>query len=285
MAKIVNKYRVRCTTDNTYEEVWAEQEPTVCPVNAAHTIDASLTTIIHTVKEEFPLSDLEGAPLAVHPSYKPQLVDGTTYAVWTGAGDDVDSTPNVIGAGDLMHFNMQTGNAIITNDIKFSPDFGRIWIHEAYLKFTNGGEGDFITADVMATGVQVQTSANLDLELDGDTVKPAAGGPGTGTHGFATTPAIIPRTLAKDGDWDFDGTNLIPNLGGTGLYCIKTVDTEVHRYVNKIPTFGSCPYFSMSSDETAELQAGYFIRINCHNVSNGNWHCSIIMEIYREQTV
>ncbi len=239
-----------------------------------------------TVKiEDLPFSDIEGNKLAVHPSYKPNVAGGTTYAVWTGAGDDVDSNPNVLGEGALMHFNMKTGTPIKTRDIKFSPDFGRVWIHEAYLKFTNGGEGDYITANVMAAAAVLQTSVNLDLELNGNYVKFAAGGPGTGTHGFAATPALIPRTYSKDGDWDYDGTNLIPNMGGTGVYQIRTVDTPVHRYVNKICTFGSCPYFSMSSDETAELQIGYFLRVKCHNVSDSNWHISVIMEIYRETTV
>lgn len=281
----VNKYRVRCLTDNKYEEVWAEQEPTVCPINTVHTIDTTLTTIIDTVKEDLPLSDLEGQPLAVHPSYKPQIFGSTTYAVWTGSGDDVISNPNVIGEGDLLHFNMITGTATEIKDIKFSPDFGRVWIHEAYLKFTNGGDGDHIEADVVATATILQTAANLDLELSGDFIKGSAGGPGTGTHGWAASPVLIPRTFSNDGDWDYDGVTLTPNNTGTGGFNIKIVDTVIHRYVNKIPTQGNCPYFSMSSDETTELLLGYYLRVKCHNVSNTNWEASVIAEIYRERTI
>lgn len=233
---------------------------------------------------QFPLSDLPGEPLAVHPSYKPK-VDGTTYAVWTGAGDDVVSDPHVIGDGELLHFNMTNGGGDVQKDIKFSTDFGRVWIHEAYLKFTDGGEGDYITADVMASATALQTSVNLDLEIANNCVKLAAGGPGTGTHGFAGTPTLVPREFSMDGDWDFDGVNLTPNLGGTGQYNICDIDQSVHRYVNKIPIYGTCPYFSMSSDETAELLPGYFLRVNCHNASDSNWHISVIMEIYREKTV
>lgn len=223
--------------------------------------------------------------LAVHTSFKPHVPNSTTYAVWTGAGDDVVTVPNVLGEGELLHFNMVPGTSLVIKDIKFSPDFGRVWIHEAYLKFTDGGEGDYISADMVATGVVLQTSVNLDLELDGDYVKFAAGGVGTGTHGFAATPVLIPRNYSKDGDWDYDGTNLIPNMSGTGEYYIKTVDTVVHRYVNKIPTYGDCPYFSMSSDETTEILSGYFLRVNCHNNSNTTWNICIILEIYRERTV
>ena len=52
-------YRVYCVTDSTYETIWAEDEPTTCPVNTAHTIDATKTAIIDsrepdqvTIKEE-----------------------------------------------------------------------------------------------------------------------------------------------------------------------------------------------------------------------------------------
>lgn len=44
----VYKYRIYCSTDSNYEYTWAETEPTTCPTNTAHTIDASKTTIVAT---------------------------------------------------------------------------------------------------------------------------------------------------------------------------------------------------------------------------------------------
>lgn len=44
------KYRIYCVTDSTYEYVWAEEEPTTCPTNTAHTIDTTSITIVE-VKE------------------------------------------------------------------------------------------------------------------------------------------------------------------------------------------------------------------------------------------
>ncbi len=238
--------------------------------------------------KDLPFSDIEGLSLAVHPSYKPRIEGGTTYAVWTGAGDDVNVDPNlsVLGEGDLLHFNMVPANATETKDIKFDHTaFGRVWIHEAYLKFMDGGESDHISADVMASGAVLQQAGNLDLEIDGSNyVVPAAGGPGTGTDGWAASPVLIPRTFSMDGDWDYDGVTLSPNIGA-GAYKISTDDKPVHKYVNKIATYGSQPYFSMSSDETAELLPGYFLRVTVNNGSSGTWHLCIIMEIYRERTV
>jgi hypothetical protein len=39
-------YRIRCTTDDKDEYAWGFVAPTVCPVDAGHTIDSSLTTIV-----------------------------------------------------------------------------------------------------------------------------------------------------------------------------------------------------------------------------------------------
>lgn len=44
----IGRYRVRCTTDSKYEYEWSETEPTVCPVNGAHTIDATQTACVET---------------------------------------------------------------------------------------------------------------------------------------------------------------------------------------------------------------------------------------------
>lgn len=241
--------------------------------------------------DSLPFSDVDEGKqkLSVHPSYKPYIENGTTYAVWAGCGDNINADPNLseLGGGDLLHFSLTDQTATLVKDVKFDHTaFGRVWIHEAYLKFSGGAADDYVSSDIVASGAALQQVANLDLELDGDFVKFVTGGvPGTGTHGFNATPTLIPRTFSMDGDWDYDGANLTPNFDGTGEYKISTVDTAVHRYVQKIPCEGSSPYFSMSSDETAEILPGYFIRINVHNPSLSTWNLSVIMEIYRERTV
>ena len=232
---------------------------------------------------------LEGK-LAVHASSKPEPTGVETFAVWTGSGDDVTEPDETLslGAGELLAFNMTYGNAVVTKDVKFDPRHGGVWIHEAYVKFENGGVDDYLTADIIAPATPLQQAANLDLVIADNWVTFAPGGTGTGTHGFGGTPILIPRPFSKDGDWDYDGTNLTPNMSGTGGYKISDIERVVSRYFNKIPLYGtSATYFTMSSEETAELPVslGFFIRINVHNVSNSNWNISIIMEIYRERTI
>jgi hypothetical protein len=234
-----------------------------------------------------------GNKVAVHSSAKPELQgEPETFVVWTGAGDSTD--PNVVGGGDLLNFQMTIGTPEVIKDIKFNhAEFGRVWIHEAYLKFDDGGIGDYVSAYIMSEPTPLQTLANLDLVLEAIPEVPGAhyvkyspGGPGTGTHGFAGNPTLIPRTFNMDGDWDFEDGNLTPNFAGTGRYNMVDVDWRCSKYVNKVPCFGSASnYFTMSSDETAEIRPGYYLRIHCKNISNTNWQASVIMEIYRQRTV
>lgn len=126
---------------------------------------------------------------------------------------------------------------------------------------------------------------NLDLIIENNWVKPAPDGPGTGTHGFAGSPRLIPRTYSKDGDWDYDGTSLIPNMIHTGNYRISDIEQHVHKYINRIPLVGTTnTHVPFSSDDTSLLPVGYFIRVKCVNASNSSWKATVFMEIYRERT-
>ena len=232
----------------------------------------------------FPVSEIDGVKLAVHSSPKPSITGVTSSAVWTSAGDDM--TTGDLGDGPLLCFHNVPGEA--TQSIKFErhETNGRMWIHEGYLKFDNGGIGDYITAHIIAEATPLQTSVNLDLIIDGTSIKYSTGSP-AGTHGFADASAVnlIPRTYSKDGDWDYDGVSLTPNFTETGEYKLSTVETITHKYINKIACHGSCPtYFSMTSNETTELPLHYYMEIVTYNNSNTTWDASVIVEIFRERT-
>lgn len=233
--------------------------------------------------------------LAVHSSPKPEPEGVTTYAMWAGCGDDLTVDPDQsLGAGEILSFDVTMSDATIVKDVKFDPAHGRVWVHQAHIQFENAGNGDNICAHIVApatpllTGSPLQGSpqiASPDYIVEDDWVKYA--GPGAGTHALAGTPSLVLRSFSKDGDWDYDGVNLTPNFGGTGKYKITATERVVHKYVHNLPVYGTCPtYFSISSDETAELPVnmGYFVRIVAKNASSSDWHMSIIMEIYRERT-
>jgi hypothetical protein len=243
----------------------------------------------HIPRDTFiPVSELPISPdtnkLAVQASAKPLITNKTTYAIWAGAGDNLST--HEIGGGELLNFDMVPGQATTTKSIKFDSLHGRVWINEGYLRFENAGSGDYVSSTINAPATQLQQLVNLDLIVEDNWVKYSSSGPGTGTHGFAATPVLVPRTFSNDGDWDYDGTNLLPNFAGTGAYKISDIDRVVHRYVNHIPCRGTCSvYFNMASDDTAELVYPYFISITFYNVSNTTWNAQVLMEIYRERTV
>ncbi len=232
-----------------------------------------------------PFSDL-GNKLAIHSSTKPAITDKDFYLVWTGAGDDVSGSPVTIADGPMLQFSMEPGTATVSVEARFAPEFGDVYIHEGYAKWDNAGLGDYMNASVVTDATQLQTTINLDLEIVDNWVKFATGGAGTGTHGFAASPVLLKRTKSKDGDWNYDEINgLTPNILGTGLYKISDIEREVHKYINKIPTFGSSyGYTNLTSDETAYLPPGYFLRITVHNISNTTWNACVFMEVFREQT-
>jgi len=157
------------------------------------------------IGDTLPISGL-GKKLAVHASSAPLPSDGAeTFSVWTGAGDDMNAaTPELsIGNGDLLNFAMayDAGGAHnVIKDVYFDPQHGRVWIHEAYLKFENGGIPDYLSAAIMGEASPVQTSTSLDLVISADNwITYAPGGAGTGTHGFGGNPILIPRPYSKDG--------------------------------------------------------------------------------------
>jgi len=237
-------------------------------------------------EQNFALSEIDGKKLAVHSSTKP-LSNGTPiYAIWAGAGDDMIT--EAICEGEMLQFILSPGLTSKTIDVKFHKNNGRVWIHEGYLKFMGGGLGDYLDAEIIGEATPLQTSINLDLQIvNTDTIMYAAGGAGTGTHGWADASKIVllPRSFSMDGEWDYDGVNLTPNLTNTGAYRIRTVEQAVHKFIHRISAYGDCnTYFGMSSNEASEVLPNYFCRIIAHNVSNSSWNANVLIELFRERT-
>lgn len=285
MTGTVNKWRVWCNTEHAWEEVWGPNAPATCPNNHTHEIDTDKTSIIETVTQSFPISDV-GTKIWVHSSPKP-VTDKTLYVQWVGTGDDVVN--HVLGGNDesLMHIHCTPGQYIAYKDMKFDPIFGQVFLHEGHLSWHNAGNQDHISADIMAEPTLVQPYANLNLVVDVDGwVRFSPDGPGTGTHGFAAIPHLLSRSFSMDGAWDYSpATGLTPSLTNTGAYKISIHEQPVHRFMNDIPVYGTNPMlFTLRSDESFLLPPGYFLRVNCHNVSNTEWHATVLVTVFRERT-
>jgi hypothetical protein len=103
--------------------------------------DTALDAIIaaHVPPTEFidvtqlPFSSLDGNKLAVHPSYKPEVIGITTYAVWTSTGDELDGSgvlvdDGEIGGGPMLHLDCTDTDDNVEVTAKYHPDNGRIWL-------------------------------------------------------------------------------------------------------------------------------------------------------------
>jgi len=226
--------------------------------------------------------DMIGNKLAIHESSRPSL-NGLSFAtVWTGAGDDV--TNHIIGGGPLMELTLTPGTLSVSVEAEFDAAFGEVWLHEGYVMWETAGWGDYINNSVFSRPTLLQTSINLDYEIVSNKVKYATGGAGTGTHGFASTPVLVPN-VNKTGYWNYNGT-LTPNLTQTGAYDIYDIEVEVNRFHNKVPLFGSATAFNMlQSADSSLVPNNYFLRITAYNMSNTTWKVWFIMTLYRERTV
>ena len=54
----INLYRVWCPHEDEWAEVWAQEPPTISPLNAGSPIDPEKTYIIDTISQQFPTSDI-----------------------------------------------------------------------------------------------------------------------------------------------------------------------------------------------------------------------------------
>ncbi len=218
-------------------------------------------------------------------STKPVLPGKILYFYWAGVSDDVtDPAKVIVGAGNSIFIDVATGDATKSVDLKYGNySHGElVYIAGGAFQWENTAFGDAISMVVMADPTPTQQSVNLDFNVDGDN-RLIATAPGTGTHGLAGTPVFVPHYCNK-GYW-----NLTADLqaefapAGDGMFDWYTVEREAARFVNQLPLFGTeTKGLQLSSPETSQLPAGYFLRITCHNGSGTAWKLTGSVMLFRE---
>jgi hypothetical protein len=288
MSKTINKWRLWCNTEMEWKDVWGDENaPITCPDNITHEIDPTKTVITDNITQDFPISEV-GGKVWVHSSSKPVLQGNRIlYVQWTGRGDDVVN--HVLGGAPdgLLHFECVPGQTVSYKDVKFDQSFGDIYIHEGYVSWHGAGNGDCVSADILAEPSLLQPFVNKDLIVnENGYVLYSPEGPGTGTHGFAATPQLLSRSFSHDGEWNYTpSTGLTPNFSNTGEWRISIHESPVHTFMRDIPVYGTNPtLFRLVCDESFRLPGGYFLRIRCHNNSDTSWHATVLITIYRERT-
>ncbi len=233
-------------------------------------------------------SEVGKKKLWVHNSAKPEVDGKQFYVQYTGASDDLVN--NIVGGGDPTIVVCEPGNPIEEVRIEFCPEKGDTYIHEAYVMWEGAGWGDSFSVSIHSMPTQLQTIANKDLELEnmgaGNFIKFAAGGPGTGTHGFAANPVLV-KSVDNLGYWNYNSEDgLLPSMDRTGGFNIFDVDLEVNKFINRVPIFGtSTTYTRIESNDTAWVPPGYYLKVTTHNLSNNTWHLTLFMTLFREQTI
>lgn len=97
----VFRYRVWCDVDGKWEYVWANTEPTVCPTNAAHTIDTTKTSIIESIEKRDVKVQEESVPTGG--TFQFQIIDVPSSSVgWTNVDTSFPIPISILGAQLLV---------------------------------------------------------------------------------------------------------------------------------------------------------------------------------------
>ena len=223
-----------------------------------------------------------GKKVQIHESSRPDTDTKTFHTTWTGAGDDV--TNHVWGGGsNIGVLEVTTNDTTVSSDFEFDPLFGDVYIHEGYFMLEGAGIGDYATVSIVSKATSLQTSTNLDYEMDGNKVKFASGGAGNGTHGFAASPVLVPKP-SFDGYWNYDSENGLSYAASQdGAYDIYDIEMVVSQPINKIPVNSNATSYVMFQSADSDLvPPGYVIRVTAHNTSGTDWTFWFFMTVYRE---
>lgn len=238
-----------------------------------------------TGEGDLPKSEV-GNKLWVHSSGMPVVEGKSFYSIWVGAGDDTDN--HIMGGGELLVIQNEPGTPMKYVEMKFDDEVsGEVYLREGCMMWQNAKVGDYINAHIIADASKLQTLVNLDLIIDErGYVLYSPLGPGTGTHGFASTPLLLPRTFSHDGDWDYnENDGLRPNFSKTGNYKISQNEHLVHKIMQRLPVLGSSAGLTrLVSEDSMRLRSGYKLRIECHNMSDSAWSAAFIITVYKERT-
>jgi hypothetical protein len=157
------KYRLWCSTDNTWEYMWQEAEltaPTTCPTDTGHTVDTTKTSITEILLDK-PKFDTDGdMVVAVAPMpgaekyfYSPNLCDDTTW--WEGSLQHTElaltKNGSVWESGitkwiDLKHGKVFGEDTLLSLNptlglkVEVSTDSGSTWIEKTENSWGNNDE-------------------------------------------------------------------------------------------------------------------------------------------------
>jgi hypothetical protein len=241
---ILHKYRVWCTTEAAWQYTdYRESAPTVCPANAAHSIDTNKTAVVGTEGTDAPHAD------DLKPYVTPDLFPLGYFMVHAGVGDDVAN--GAVGGGvsmkaesssegdttvtvQFIHHVLLAGGSVQREAGEIDDYINLDLIAPATVGTSNPGAGAF---DKLAVGgglnmfipnatVTGDWDLNLTEKLNANVdFTKAVPVPASGGTGFF--------------DYDVDANVLTFNAGQTGSYNLFDADVPLSRHVNEVPLLGN----------------------------------------------
>jgi len=132
------KYRIYCSTDSQYEYQWAETEPSTCPTNTAHTIDATKTSIVDKVDPNETLIKEESTPTGGNFDCTTLKVNATKNTISTSkiswpypiSALSVDFISTSTHSGDFI--SLAVGKDTITGAITANISPASAWVSQNY---------------------------------------------------------------------------------------------------------------------------------------------------------
>jgi hypothetical protein len=309
----VYKYRVFCTTDNKYLYLWSDTEPTTCPENNTHTIDANETQIVR-VAGDGSLKTIDDNRLVVAPSVMPD-----TYTVqFIGASDDYANGTR--GMGTSLHITMADGAP--------SSQYIQLYTVDPCLALGAsicsgyGNEDDYFEMTLMAPATPVTvngtTTGNCNLYNvgPGNLILPAAG---NGTHDvdltapmnanlagpdpvFVSQAVPVPAedlsgvTTAFNGYWDWtESTGQITvNSAQTGQYNLYDFAVPLTRWIKHFPVWAMpgvmFKHKFLIHNKGAKVLPQWYVQIETtratsHDPSDPAIHYEFMFYLARKRTV
>lgn len=234
---ILYKWRVFCTTDSKYEVTWRQEddEPTTCPVNTAHTIDAGQNRIMHFRKPDIIKVKEEDTPTGGHyrlASIQFDAAPNTTtshtvsfpFPVNAISGWFQVASENV---GDVINMEVAPNTTVgnITADVSISDTV----ISVSQTVVDNIAIGYHVRLDDLTNQEDLGYVLAVDKNLNTITVQNAS------TQAFlATTPTFVQMTVSYVTDFEFGHPGQIEiGTSKIGTSHLPANAPIVSRYENK----------------------------------------------------
>lgn len=287
----LHKYRVYCSTESDYFETWDEVEPSYCPNNNGHTIDADKTSITQTVTSNVKRTYLDGKQW-VHESSRPL----GTGSVFTFKGDAITSNNDIKG-GVKFKIVHTSGGADTAIYMDFNCVENETYIHEGYIKWSGADEDELILDIVPKTTDYTTGGTNTNYQLyNYDTMIIPADGDGTivvdsGDIVLVECPLNMDTGLRPAGFWNADyseTTHTFSNItaaspAGTGIYNMWAAEIVMRNMVHDA-YLGSGSLWYQSADST-RWGHGMRFRLTPVTITNDHdWKAICTLTMHRKKT-